>query len=774
MKLVVVESPAKAKTINKYLGSDYKVVASFGHIRDLPSKNGSVLPEEDFAMKYEIPSSSSKHVKEIADLAKKSDIIYLATDPDREGESISWHVVEALKEKKALKHNPEIKRVAFNEITKKAILGAISEARSIDQNLVDAQQARRALDYLVGFTLSPVLWRKLPGSRSAGRVQSVALRLICDREHEIEKFQSREYWSIIANMLSKAGDEFRAALFKVSGKKLEKFDIENEAKATELLEAITKHEYFVSSIEKKQQKRNPPAPFTTSSLQQEASRKLGFGAKKTMMIAQKLYEGIDIGGETKALITYMRTDGVSLASEAIELSRNWISSNLGEKYLPKSPRIYKTKAKNAQEAHEAIRPIDPNLAPEGIKQSLDKDYHKLYDLIWKRTIACQMENVVIDGVSAIIDSEDGSFSFKANGSTIVFDGFYRIYKEGQDDAKDEEEDSKLLPPLYEKDEVNTKKLTPNQHFTEPPPRFSEASLVKKLEELGIGRPSTYATIISVLQDRNYVKLDKKRFIPENRGMIVTAFLVNSFLQYVEYNFTADLENKLDEVSDGKLEWKTLLGDFWEGFNANIKEVEKYKISDVIDQLDELLSDHLFPKKEDGSNPKQCPSCESGKLGLRLGKFGAFIACSNYPECKHTRKLSQDSAEDSANEGIQEKPQDKVLGTNEAGEEILLKKGPYGPYLQVGANAPKGQKPKRSPLPSAYKMEDVGLELALNLLSLPKSIGVNPENNEEVQVGIGRYGPYIKYMKKFTSIPKNRDLFSISLQDALEIISQAKK
>lgn len=776
MKLVVVESPAKAKTINKYLGNDYKVVASFGHIRDLPSKNGSVLPEEDFAMKYEIPSSSAKHVKAIADAAKEADTIYLATDPDREGESISWHVIEALKEKKALKKNPVIKRVAFSEITKKAILAAINNARDIDQNLVDAQQARRALDYLVGFTLSPVLWRKLPGSRSAGRVQSVALRMICEREHEIEKFKSREYWSIVADMLSSKKEKFKANLFKVGGKKLDKFDIENEQSAKDLVEELKKHSYIISSIEKKQQKRNPSAPFTTSSLQQEASRKLGFGAKKTMIIAQKLYEGIDIGGEIKALITYMRTDGVSIASEAIEASREWIKRNLGDQYLPASPRIYKTKAKNAQEAHEAIRPIDPTLAPESIKNHLDKDFYKLYDLIWKRTIACQMENVVIDSVAAIIDSEDKKYSFKANGSIIVFDGFYRIYKEGEDDKAEEDDgDSKMLPPLSEHDLVEAEEITPNQHFTDPPPRFSEASLVKRLEELGIGRPSTYAAIISVLQDRNYVKLEKKRFFPENRGMIVTAFLVNSFLKYVEYNFTAELENKLDEISDGKLSWKKLLRDFWEGFEANVKDVEKYKISDVIDQLDEVLSEHLFPiKAGDNTDPRKCPSCENGRLGLRLGKFGAFIACSNYPECKHTRKLQQDSSEEGTDTKQEDRSEDQILGQNEEGIDILLRKGPYGPYIQVGQAASKKDKPKRASLPPGYKMEDVDLKLALNLLSLPKSLGNHPETGQEMQIGIGRYGPYVKYMKKFVSIPKNMNIFDIGLDEAVEIVSKSKK
>lgn len=775
MKLVVVESPAKAKTINKYLGSDYKVIASFGHIRDLPSKNGSVLPDEDFAMKYEIPTTSKKHVKAISDAAKSSDCIYLATDPDREGESISWHVVEALKEKKALKKNTLIKRVAFSEITKKAVLAAISDARDIDQNLVDAQQARRALDYLVGFTLSPVLWRKLPGSRSAGRVQSVALRIICEREEEIGKFVSREYWSVISDMLGNAKKLFKANLIKFEGKKLEKFDIESDQAAKKIVEELKKHSYSVTSIQKKQQRRKPPAPFTTSSLQQEASRKLGFSAKKTMMIAQRLYEGIDIGGETKALITYMRTDGVSIAADAVNVARDWIKNNLGDKYLPNSPIIYKAKAKNAQEAHEAIRPIDPALAPESIKSQIELDQFKLYDLIWKRTIACQMEHVVIDTVSAIIDSEDMNYTFKANGSTIVFDGFYRIYREGSDDAENSE-DSKMLPPLEEGEAIEAKEITPNQHFTEPPPRYSEASLVKKLEELGIGRPSTYATIISVLQDRNYVKLEKKRFIPENRGLLVTAFLVNSFAKYVEYDFTANLENRLDEVSEGKIGWKDLLKDFWSGFIQNVDQVKDLKIADVIDELDKVLEDHLFPA-EDGKDPRKCPTCDTGRLGLRLGKFGAFIACSNYPECKYTRKFDQEPGAENEGAGdnpAQNIPEDKLLGNDDQGNEILLKKGPYGPYVQVGSTAPKGTKPKRASLPPGYKMEEMDLEKALMLLSLPKSIGNHPESGEEILVGIGKYGPYVKYMKKFVSIPKDIDISEVDLNMSLEIIANAKK
>ncbi|MEY3196672.1 MAG: topoisomerase, partial [Pseudomonadota bacterium] len=666
MKLVIVESPAKAKTINKYLGNDFKVIASFGHIRDLPSQNGSVLPEQDFEMKYEISSKSAAHVKAICEAAKNADVIYLATDPDREGESISWHVVEVLRIKKALKKDVIVKRVAFNEITKKAILAAVEDARDIDQNLVDAQQARRALDYLVGFTLSPVLWRKLPGSKSAGRVQSVALRLICEREQEIERFKTQEYWDIKAQMLSKSSEQFGSTLFCIDGERLDKFAITNKDDAEKLVDELKKHNYFVESIEKKQQKRNPPAPFTTSSLQQEASRKLGFSAKKTMQIAQKLYEGIDIDGDTKALITYMRTDGVSLSEDAVNAVRGWISSTLGDKYLPSSPRAYKAKAKNAQEAHEAIRPVDPALAPDSLKGVLESDFFKLYDLIWKRTIACQMENVVLDTVAVNIDSENKKYRFRANGSVIVFDGFYRIYKEDFDDSSEGDEGGGLLPAMSEGEMVAAKEIIPNQHFTEPPPRYTEASLVKKLEELGIGRPSTYASIISVIQERNYVKLDKKRFIPEDRGMIVTVFLVNSFAKYVEYNFTADLENKLDDIAEGKLKWKVLLSDFWHDFNANITEVQQYRMSDVISQIDEAMSDHLFPAKEDGSDSRKCPSCDNGRLSLKFGKFGAFIACSNYPECKFTKQLSDVGEAEENSEIVERAKTDNILGIDKDG------------------------------------------------------------------------------------------------------------
>lgn len=773
MKLVIVESPAKAKTINKYLGSDYKVIASVGHIRDLPSKDGSVLPDEDFAMKYEISAKSTTHVKAICDAAKTADTIYLATDPDREGEAISWHVIEVIKLKKALKPGTLVKRVVFSEITKKVVLAAIDEARDIDQHLVDAQQARRALDYLVGFNLSPVLWRKLPGSKSAGRVQSVALRLICEREQEIEKFRTREYWSITADMMPKSNQLFKATLSAIDGERLDKFAVTSDADAHKLVTELEKAVYAITSIEKKQQKRQPPAPFTTSSLQQEASRKLGFGAKKTMQLAQKLYEGLDINGETVALITYMRTDGVSLAQDAIDATREWITKNLGDKYLPDAPRIYKAKAKNAQEAHEAIRPVDPGLAPDKVKSSLESDYFRLYDLIWKRTIACQMENVIIDTVGVNIDSDDKKYTFRATGSTIVFDGFYKIYKEDTDDAAPDTEDGNILPPLNEGESVKAETITPNQHFTEPPPRYSEASLVKKLEELGIGRPSTYASIISVLQERDYVKLDKKRFIPEDRGMIVTVFLSNSFSKYVEYNFTAHLENELDDVAAGTMDWKDLLRKFWTGFHANIEDVMQYKMTDIINQIDEAMSDHLFPITEEGVDPRKCPSCADGKLSLKLGKFGAFIACNHYPECKFTKQLAQGASEGENTEAI-DKPQDVELGQDIDGNNIYLKVGPYGPYVQVGEAKDKKDKPKRMSLPAGFKPEDITLDIALWLLSLPKNIGIHPETKEEILLSIGKFGPYVKHAGKFTSVPKNINLMSVDLDMAVDIIAKSKK
>ncbi len=773
MKLVIVESPAKAKTINKYLGNQYKVIASFGHIRDLPSKNGSVLPDDGFAMKYEISDKSSKYLNEIIKLAKQADEVYLATDPDREGESISWHVAEVLREKKIIKDDTKFKRIAFNEITKKAVLAAVANPRTIDIDLVNAQQARRALDYLVGFTLSPILWRKLPGCRSAGRVQSVALRIICEREDEIERFKTQEYWDIGLDMLNSKGDQFTAMLSVVDGKKLDKFSIANEESADKIVNRLKGQNFKVLSIQKKQQKRNPSAPFITSSLQQEASRKLGFGAKKTMQIAQKLYEGIDIGGETVGLITYIRTDGVTLSSEAVDNIRSLIQDKYGSKYLPELPRIYKSKSKNAQEAHEAIRPTDMSLIPELLSNELDKDQLRLYDLIWKRTMACQMESVLIDMVGADLVSDDNNFTARATGSTIAFDGFYKIYQEGIDDGKDEE--NKKLPPLSEGEAIDAKKIKPEQHFTEAPPRYSEASLVKRLEELGIGRPSTYASIISVLQDRKYVEIDKKRFHPTNLGRLVTVFLIGFFTKYVEYDFTADLETDLDEVAEGKRNWLSLLSDFWLGFNDNVGKVSEHKIADVIDYVEKSLDFHLFGEQgtKKYEENKKCPSCSNGALSLKLGKYGAFLACSNYPDCTYKKTVSK-TEEGGEESSVLLVDNTKELGLDPSGQTVYLKKGPYGWYVQLGEVVSKKEKPKRSQLPDGVKPEDLALDVAVKLLNLPMLLGKHSESGEEIHMGIGKYGPYVKYMGKFTSIPKAIDPFSVSLAEAEEIIASKGK
>ena len=780
MKLVVVESPAKAKTINKYLGKGYQVEASFGHVCDLPSKDGSVVPENDFEMKYEISPRAKKTIKNLSDLAKKSDEIILATDPDREGEAISWHVIKVLEEKKALKHNPAISRVAFNEITKKAVQNALQNARQLDEKLIDAQQARRALDYLVGFNISPILWRKLPGSRSAGRVQSVALKLICEREDEIDKFVSQEYWDIHGNFIELSHNfsgkkDFWAKLTVADKEKLEKFSIPNQKTAEKIKSTLESYPNFeVTSVEKKLQKRNPQAPFTTSTMQQEASRKLGFTSKKTMQIAQKLYEGVEIGDSgTTGLITYMRTDGVYMSSDAIDSSRNYISNNYGAQYLPKSARQYKAKSKNAQEAHEAIRPTDFNLSPDNLKNYLDKDLLKLYELIWKRALASQMQSAELEIVSADISSPDNKYVFRASGSTIKFDGFYKLYIEGKDDEKEEDGDSKMLPPLQKGEKFEAAQIDPKQHFTEPPPRYNEASLVKKLEELGIGRPSTYSTIISVIQDRNYVKLEKKRFIPEERGRLVTAFLNEFFGKYVEYDFTANLEEDLDKIAEGSIYWKNLLKDFWEGFSANTNEVSKVKTSEVIENLDRILETHLFPEQKNGGDPRKCPSCKDGRLGLRIGKFGAFIACSNYPDCEY-RKGVNNTEDEHTEHGSTPAPNNKILGEID-GKEVFLKKGPYGFYVEQSNDpgAAKKAKPKRASIPSFMKIEEIDLANAKKLLSLPKNIGT-AEDGQEMIIGIGKYGPYIKCGNKFTSIPKTEDPFTIEKMKALEIIKEDAK
>jgi DNA topoisomerase-1 len=799
--LVVVESPAKAKTINKYLGPSYAVVASFGHVRDLPAKNGSVDPQHDFAMQWEIGERSHKPLNEILSLAKKSENVFLATDPDREGEAISWHVSEYLKEKH-LAGKVNVRRVTFNEITKAAVQDAFKHARDIDYNLVDAYLARRALDYLVGFTLSPVLWRKLPGSRSAGRVQSVALRLICEREAEIEVFKPEEYWSIEALLQTKEGKSFTSKLAALDGKKIEKMTINSQAAADTAVGRVKGQAYTVKTIEKKQVRRHPYPPFITSTLQQEASRKLRFSATKTMRTAQKLYEGVDLGGETVGLITYMRTDGVTLSNEAIGQARTLIKNKFGETYLPEQPRAYKSKVKNAQEAHEAIRPTDIFRTVESVSEYLDDDEARLYELIWKRTVACQMESAVLDQVSADIANPDGKVVLHATGSIITFDGFLKLYREElEDEERDAQDEERRLPPLKEGDALKLEEVTPSQHFTQPLPRYTEASLVKKLEELGIGRPSTYATILQVLQDRDYVKLENRRFVPESRGRIVTAFLINFFKTYVEYNFTAELEERLDRISAGEAKWKGVLGDFWTGFSEAVAKTTDLKITDVINALERDLQPLLFA---DGEEARKCPQCKEGKLSLKLGKFGAFVGCSRYPDCRYTRPVLSAGAEDGEG-GAAEGFAPKDLGPDpKTGLPITLRFGPYGPYVQLGPGAtpapaaaekapapkeepaadgkkkrkkkPAGEKPKRAPVPKNMDPHSVDLQKALGLLSLPRDVGLHPETGEMIKAGIGRFGPFLVHQGKFKSIPADDPdgVLTIGLNRAVDLLAQQSK
>ncbi len=769
MNVVVVESPAKAKTINKYLGKDYVVLASFGHVRDLPPKDGSVDPDQDFNMLWQVQPDSERHLKEITKAVKGADKLFLATDPDREGEAISWHVLEELQRRKALK-NVDVKRVVFNEITKTAVTTAMQNPRDIDRPLVDAYLARRALDYLVGFTLSPILWRKLPKSRSAGRVQSVALRLVCEREAEIEVFKPQEYWSVTARLANGAKAEFDARLARIDGKRLDKFELGNAGSAETAAELIKSSPLSVTSVEKKRTQRRPQPPFTTSTLQQEAARKLYFGAKRTMQLAQKLYEGMTLDGETVGLITYMRTDGVQMANEAIEACRTHIGGNYGSNYVPTEPRIYKTKAKNAQEAHEAIRPTDVTRTPEMMRKYLDQDQQRLYELIWLRTIASQMEAAQIDQVGVDIDTKDGKAGLRATGSTIAFDGFLKVYREGMDDS-DGDDDDRRLPPLNEGEAIDLREVLPEQHFTQPPPRYSEASLVKKMEELGIGRPSTYASVLSVLQDRGYVRLDNRRFIPEDMGRLVTTFLTNFFERYIQYNFTADLENKLDEISADRVNYKVVLHEFWDAFHQAVDGAKDLTITNVIDALDEALGPHFFPETEENQAPRNCPSCDDGRLGLKLGKFGAFIGCSNYPECKHTRKL--EILGDGEDDGAIAADGPVELGEDpETGKMITLRKGPYGHYVQLGEPEEK-KKPKRASLPKGLAPADVDLEKAIGLLRLPRDVGPHPETGEMIQAGLGRFGPYLKYDGGFTSLPADDDLLSIGLNRAVTIIAEAQ-
>ncbi|MFT9044964.1 type I DNA topoisomerase [Acetobacter orientalis] len=771
--VVVVESPAKAKTINKYLGNDYTVLASFGHVRDLPPKDGSVRPDEGFAMSWQADERGTKQVAAIIKALKGAKTLYLATDPDREGEAISWHVRSMLEEKKALK-GIEVQRVTFNEITKSAIKTAMAHPRELDFPLIEAYLARRALDYLVGFTLSPVLWRKLPGSRSAGRVQSVALRLICEREAEIEVFQPREYWSVTAALATPAGAPFTARLTHLNGKKLDQFDLNTAELAEAARKAVESETLAVRSVERRKVRRNPQPPFTTSTLQQEASRKLGMGAQVTMRTAQQLYEGIDLGGETVGLITYMRTDGVQMAQEAIGAIRSHIGKQIGPDYVPAQPRHYSSKAKNAQEAHEAIRPTDVFRTPSSVASHLTQDQRRLYELVWKRAVASQMESAALDQVAVDIAGPSGQTALRANGSIITFDGFLRLYTEGRDDSdKAADDESRMLPPMQERDPIKREKVETEQHFTQPPPRYSEASLVKKMEEIGIGRPSTYASILTVLRDRNYVMLENRRFVPEARGRLVTAFLVSFFERYVDTTFTASLEALLDDISDGRAEWKEVLASFWHDFSKAVADTKDLTITNVLDALDKDLGPFFFPPRPDGSDPRHCTACGTGRLGLKLGRYGAFIGCSNYPECQFTRRLSAESAEDGEG-GESLKDGMRVLGQHpDTGEDITVRHGPWGLYVQQGEPDPedKKAKPKRASLPKGLDGDKITLEQAVGLLSLPRLIGPHPETGEPITAGLGRFGPYVKMGAVYGSLDKDDDVLTIGLNRAVDALAK---
>jgi len=768
--VVVVESPAKAKTINKYLGGGYTVLASFGHVRDLPPKDGSVRPEEGFAMDWAADERGTRQVAAIAKALKGAHTLYLATDPDREGEAISWHVRAMLEDKKAL-HGVNVRRITFNEITRSAIQFAIEHPRELDQPLIEAYLARRALDYLVGFTLSPVLWRKLPGSRSAGRVQSVALRLVCEREAEIESFRPREYWTVEAHFLTPSGAPFTARLTHLDGKRLDQFDLNNEALAHAAKAAIEADAFTVASVERKRVMRHPPAPFTTSTLQQEASRKLGMGAQAIMRCAQQLYEGVDVGGETVGLITYMRTDGVQMAREAMMAIREHVGAAYGAAYVPATAREYSSKAKNAQEAHEAVRPTDVSRTPASVARHLNSEQHRLYELIWKRAVASQMQSAELDQVA--VDIAGPHTRLRATGSIVAFDGFLKLYREDVDDAPEGHaaDESRMLPPMQERDPLTRGEVSADQHFTQPPPRYSEASLVKKMEELGIGRPSTYASILTVLRDRNYVRLENKRFVPEDRGRLVTAFLTSFFERYVDSNFTASLEEQLDDISGGRAEWRAVMQAFWEQFSRAVEQTRDLKISDVIDALDQDLGSHFFPARADGADPRLCPACHAGRLGLKLGRHGSFIGCSNYPGCQYTRRLAVEGGEDGGEtlkEGIRE------LGHHpDTGEAVTVRRGPYGLYVQQGEANPedKKSKPRRTSLPKGVEGDHLTLEQALGLLSLPRLVGIHPDRQEPLEAGIGRFGPFIRMGSIYGSLDKDDDVLSIGLNRAVDVIAK---
>ena len=758
MPVVVVESPAKAKTINKYLGSDYTVLASYGHVRDLPPKDGSVDTDANFEMKWEVANDSKKHVKAIADALKDDDVLILATDPDREGEAISWHLQETLTTRRAIKKSTTVSRVTFNAITKNAVTEAMKNPRQVDTHLVEAYLARRALDYLVGFNLSPVLWRKLPGSKSAGRVQSVCLRLIVEREMEIEAFNPQEYWTVKAVLANPRGQQFEARLTSFAGKKLDKFDISTAAQAELAAAAISSRDLTVQSVEAKPANRNPSPPFMTSTLQQEASRKFGMGARQAMSAAQRLYEA--------GLITYMRTDGIDMAPEAVMAARDAIKEKFGEKYLPSSPRMYKNKAKNAQEAHECIRPTDMFMSPEKVKIS-DADQQKLYDLIYKRTIASQMAAAQMERTTVDIASADGQVILRATGQVVLFEGFIAVYEEGRDDSVVDDDD-KRLPLLAAGDKTDKKEVLPEQHFTQPPPRYTEATLVKKMEELGIGRPSTYASIVTTIQDRDYVSKDKGRLIPQDKGRLVTVFLSNYFKKYVEYDFTASLENELDEVSAGEVDYHDLLKRFWKDFSAAIAETSELRITEVLDKINEVLEPHLFPAKEDGSDPRACPNCGAGRLSMRTARSGgAFIGCSNYPECRFTRPFGPPGMEQT---GIG--PDGKLLGHDD-GDPISLRDGRYGPYVQRGEASEDFPKPPRASLPKGWTTDSIDLDKALLLLNLPREIGPHPEDGVVVEAGIGRFGPFVKHGTTYANLKEVDEVFDIGMNRAVEVLALKK-
>jgi len=763
MDVVVVESPTKAKTIKKYLSDAPDVEASYGHVRDLLEKDGSVLPDDDFKMMWTVLDDKKKRVDEIVKAVKKAKRLYLATDPDREGEAISWHLLEVLKERKALK-DVEVKRVVFHEITKNAVTEAMRHPRDLDQSLIDAYLARRALDYLVGFTLSPVLWRKLQGSRSAGRVQSVALRLICEREAEIEAFVPQEYWTVEALLETPEQAKFKAKLTHLGEKKLGKFDLGDAAAAKAAVARVAAADLAIGPVEKKQVSRQPSPPFSTSTLQQEAARKLGFSADRTMKTAQRLFEGAQLGGETVGLITYMRTDSVQLSGDAIRAARQHIEQSYGERYLPEQPRVFKTKTKNAQEAHEAIRPTDVHREPKQVARYLDDDQRRLYELIWKRTVASQMAAAKLDRVTVDVLDKAGAVTLRATGQTVAFDGFLKLYQEGRDDpSEDEDDENILLPALTTGTPVQERGVTPTQHFTEPPPRYSEASLVKKLEELGVGRPSTYASIISVLQQRDYVRLEQKRFVPEDRGRLVSAFLASFFDRYVQPTFTAALEDKLDRVAAGELSWKEVLREFWQPFVQCVGEVSELRVAEVIDALNDALAPRLFPPRADGSDPRACPLCSDGRLSLKLGRYGAFVGCSNYPECRYTRQLGDDADGDPA-----KAKDERLLGVDPVSqEEVWLKNGRFGYYIQSGS----GETVKRSSLPPNLQPDDVDLEIALELLALPREVGTHPETGEPITAGINRYGPFVQHQRQFVRLPPDEDVLSIGMNRALTLIAE---